>query len=82
MPSSDDRNAILTNDFCGTFDVKHERRIVDFQEPAGELRVAQHEQCRAHLTDAVVLGRSQFQRLAQREALRRSSRQAAGFQFG
>ena len=42
MPGSDNRNSMLIDDFLASLEIKHERRIVDFQQPPGKFRITRN----------------------------------------
>jgi hypothetical protein len=73
MPRADNSNPMLSNEFSAPFYVEDEGWIIDLQQTHRELGVAQYDQLRPYLADSVVFRGSQLQRLAQSEALRRTS---------
>ena len=63
MPGTDNRNPWLIYNFCISLKVKHEWRIINFQQAFGELRVPGNDHFSAQLTGMVKLGIGQFHRL-------------------
>src|SRR5208282_502266 len=64
MPGADNCNSRFIYDFRATFQVKHEWRVVDFQQPSRILRIASHNNSSTLFLGAVELGSGQLKRLA------------------